>query len=81
MAQLSNDPVNCPVCKCAAVDIGRKDFDGKVIRCANCKDYEISGQRMLVFLAADAEHRADALAKAKRFARPGQRPLIDSRCI
>ena len=74
--------MKCPVCGAPAVDIGAKDFDGKVFRCAaSCKDFEIAGSQMLKFLAKSPDERADALAKAVRFAPPGQRPCINSRSV
>jgi hypothetical protein len=71
--------LNCPVCNAPAVDIGAKDFDGKVFRCsAACKDYEISGSQLLSLLAKDRTERADSFARAVRLASPGVRPRINS---
>jgi hypothetical protein len=72
--------MQCPVCSNPAVDIGPKGFDGKVLRCSQCKDYEISGSFLLKFLARSREDRGLALEKAKQFAPQGRRPSIDFRC-
>jgi hypothetical protein len=72
--------VQCPVCNNPAVDIGPKGFDGKVLRCPECKDYEISGSFLLKFLAWSREDRTLALEKARQFATHGGRPSIDFRC-
>jgi hypothetical protein len=74
--------MQCPVCGGAAVDIGARDFDGKVFRCGGkCKDYEIAGGQLLKFLAKTSSERADALARAARLAPAGTRPSIDSRSL
>lgn len=72
--------MKCPVCSQPAVDIGARDFDGRVFRCPQCKDYEITGSQMLKFLAASPSGRATALEAAKRLAVAGARPSINSRC-
>ena len=73
--------MKCPVCGAPAVDIGGKDFDGKVFRCsAKCKDYEIAGTHMLKFLALTPVDRAGALARATTLA-GGKRPSIDARSL
>ena len=73
--------MKCPVCGAPAVDIGAKDFAGKVFRCsAKCKDYEISGTYMLKFLALSPPDRAGALARATTLA-GGKRPAIDARSL
>jgi hypothetical protein len=68
--------MQCPVCSNQAVDIGPKGFDGKVLRCPQCKDYEISGSFLLKFLAWSREDRGLALAKARQLAAAGGRPSI-----
>jgi hypothetical protein len=74
--------MKCPVCGAPAVDIGARDFDGKVFRCAGaCKDFEIAGSQILRFLSKSPDGRADALAKAVSFAPPGKRPCIDGRSL
>jgi hypothetical protein len=74
--------MQCLVCGGPAIDIGRKDFDGRVFRCAGkCKDYEVAGSQLLKFLAGNRDQRADALAKAVSLAAPGKRPSIDSRSL
>jgi hypothetical protein len=74
--------MQCPVCKGAAVDIGPKDFDGRVFRCtAGCRDYEVAGTSMLRFLAASPDNRMAALEKAKSITKRGERPSINSLCI
>jgi hypothetical protein len=69
--------MKCPVCGDAAEEI-RTTFDGKSIRCPQCGEYDISGT---LFDSGDfqklgTEERRAALAKAKRTAQPGKRPMI-----
>jgi hypothetical protein len=70
--------MQCPVCSNQAVDIGPKSYDGKVLWCSQCKDYEISGTFLLKFLASTRAERGIALDKAKRLAASGVRPSINS---
>jgi hypothetical protein len=71
----------CPVCGERAIDITSMGFDGRSIRCVSCGDYDIGGRALMRILATDISNRRDALALARRFARNGQRPSIDRKCI
>ena len=74
--------MQCPVCGSPAVEIGARDFDGKVFRCAaKCRDYEIVGTHILKFLALSPAQRADALARAAIVAGSDRRPTIDARSL
>jgi hypothetical protein len=73
--------MDCPVCGQSAGDITNPGFRGRSVRCSACGDYDITSTASAKFDAANAERRNEALAKAKRFARGGQRPSIDSRFI
>ena len=72
--------MNCPVCGDTAEDITSPTFDGKSIRCTTCGDYDISGSIYDpgTLLKLEPDERKRALDKAKRSARPGQRPMITS---
>jgi hypothetical protein len=74
--------MQCPICNGVAEEIGRRDVDGRAFRCGGaCKDFEVTGSRLLKFLAADRPGRLSALERARQLARPGDRPVIDSRCL
>jgi hypothetical protein len=72
--------MRCPVCEGDARDITPPDFDGVVLRCVNCKDYDIATGYMERLLRLDLEDRARVLRKAKGFAGTG-RPSINSMCF
>jgi hypothetical protein len=57
-------------------------FDGIVIRCPTCKDYEVAGGAALTrFKNASVEERAAALKKAKAFQSVAERPTITTTCL
>jgi hypothetical protein len=74
--------MQCGVCTGAAKDITPPGFDGIVIRCPTCKDYEIAGGAALArFRNASVEERAAALKKAKAFQGLPGRPTITTTCL
>ena len=73
--------MKCPVCDGPAQDSTEPDFDGKSVKCDECGCYDITGTAMLPFEKLSQEKRKDALHKAKRFAKIGHGPVIDSRCF
>ena len=73
--------MECPVCGNYAQDITKADFDGIVVRCSQCRDYEIAGGDLEKLIALDIEDRVGVLQKAMRFAAPGTRPAISGTCF
>lgn len=70
--------MECPVCESPAEDVTPGGFDGRIIRCSVDGDFEIAGTVERRLAGLDLEGRKAALAKARRFAAPGQRPTITS---
>jgi hypothetical protein len=76
--------MRCPVYDGAsAEDITAPGFDGKSFRCPQCRDYSISGNLWDTgkWHALDRDERMAALGKARGFAAPGKKPVIDYRCV
>jgi hypothetical protein len=73
--------MQCCACGAVAQDKTPGDFDGVVINCPRCGEYEISGSALNNVLRLSLPECSDALAKAKRFVQTGSRPVIDSRCL
>jgi hypothetical protein len=74
--------MDCPICGAAAEDVPNT-IDGKSIRCPSCGEYEISGTAYDTgaLQKLEPEQRQAALAKAKRLAQPGKRPMITSNSL
>ena len=72
--------MQCCGCGAAAQDKTRGDLDGLRIDCPHCGVYEVSGSVLDRLLRLSMPERAEALARAKRFAAPGEVPEIDGRC-
>jgi hypothetical protein len=70
--------MQCSVCAAPASNITPGDFDGLVVRCPHCHDYEIAGTVMDKFLRLQLSERMDVLRKAQAQAKPGIRPSITS---
>ena len=76
--------MKCPVCDGPAQEIMEPGGpDSQIIECMVCGAYEIAGTVLAIYRweVLCREERKDGLLKAKRFAKPGQRPIIDSRCF
>jgi hypothetical protein len=73
--------MQCCACGAVAQDKTPGDFDGVVINCPRCGEYEIIGSALNNVLRLSLPECADALAKAKRVVQTGQRPVIDARCL
>jgi hypothetical protein len=73
--------MQCCACGAGAKDKTPADFDGVVIECLRCGEYGISGDALNNVLRLSVPQCADALAYARRLAKAGHRPIIDSRCI
>ena len=73
--------MQCCACGAVAQDKTPGDFDGVVIDCPRCGEYEINGTVLDTVLRLGLPECAVALDKAKRLARAAHRPIIDSRCL
>jgi TIR domain len=71
--------MDCPVCGQTAEEI-LNTIDGVTVNCPDCREYDISSSAMAEkrWQDLEPEQRREALAKAKRSAQPGKRPLITS---
>jgi hypothetical protein len=66
----------CSVCGAPAKNIAPGDFDGLIVSCTHCREYEIAGTVVNKLLRLSLSERQDVLEKARRQASPGQRPAI-----
>jgi len=73
--------MQCSVCGAPAQNITPPDFDGLVVRCSHCREYEIEGTVVNRLLRLTLTERMDALQAAKQLASPGVRPSITSACF
>jgi hypothetical protein len=71
--------LNCAVCGNKADPLPRT-FDGDGFRCASCGDYGISGTvpALEKWKNLGPSQRLEALANAKKQAKPGKLPIITS---
>ena len=70
--------MQCSVCGAEAENLAMGDFDGLVVRCKHCGEYEIADDALNGFLRLDYDDRVAALGAAKGAAEAGQRPAIKS---
>ena len=68
------------VCTGAATDITLAGFEGIVVRCPNCGDYEVADSALRRFQTASLSERGAALRKAKSLKTTG-RPTITTTCV
>ena len=73
---LSIPAIPCPVCEDPASNLTPPHFDGVIIRCDKCRDFEISGMAFGKLQELDLLERIDVLRKAQKLAEPGARPTI-----
>jgi hypothetical protein len=73
--------MQCLICTGAAKDLTSADFDGHVVGCPKCGDYEVAGSIWGRFRNASVEERASALRKAKSFQGLAKRPTITTACF
>jgi hypothetical protein len=71
--------MQCPLCSGPANDITPTDFDGEIIHCPLCGDYEIAGNVQGRFTRSALEDRRSAWRKS--FLGPAMRPRITSACF
>jgi hypothetical protein len=70
----------CLVCTGAAKDLTTPGFDGRIVGCLNCGNYEIAGSAWQRFRNASQDERLAALKKGKAF-QTLSRPTITSTCF
>lgn len=70
--------MQCSVCGAEAENLGSGDFDGLVVRCKHCGEYEIADDALNDFLRLDYDERVAVLVEAKGAAGTGRRPAIKS---
>jgi hypothetical protein len=68
--------MQCSVCGAEAEDLSSGDFDGLIVRCKRCGEYEIADGALNDFLRLDYDARVAALAKAKSSVEAKRRPAI-----
>jgi hypothetical protein len=68
--------MQCAVCGAEAEDLTRGDFDGVIVGCKRCGEYEVVDGVLNDFLRLDYDQRVAALEAAKAAAEPGGRPSI-----
>jgi hypothetical protein len=72
--------MECPVCCAPARTVRLPAFEGKSIKCPNCRDYDVSKavlERGLL-QKLDRAQRRDVLERARTGAAPNTRPVITS---
>jgi hypothetical protein len=73
--------MQCPVCAAQAKNLTPSTYDGVVVGCPRCGDYQITSTVFDKLLRLGAEERADALQKAKQHVSLGARPTISTSCF
>lgn len=70
--------IDCPVCEAPAEEANAGTFDGIVVQCPECGEFGVvrTVYKTGALKNLDLEGRRSALAKAKRDAEPGERPVI-----
>jgi rRNA maturation protein Nop10 len=73
--------MNCPICGAEAQNATPGDFDGLIVDCRHCGNYQIRDEALNDFLRLDFDARRSALERVKQSAKPGARPSIDRSCL
>ena len=73
--------MQCPVCAAQAKNLTPGTYDGVIVGCPRCGDYQITGTVFDKLLRLGAEERVEALQRAKQRATPGARPTISTTCF
>jgi hypothetical protein len=71
------EPIPCPVCEDPARNRTPPGFDGQIIHCDKCRDFEVSGTALRELQKLDLLERIDVLRRAQSLAAPGERPAIN----
>jgi hypothetical protein len=66
----------CSICGAPAKSLTPGDFDGLIVSCPHCHEYEVAGAELNQLLRLALSQRREVLLRAKRQAPPGQRPII-----
>jgi hypothetical protein len=73
--------MQCPVCGAVAKNLAPATYDGLIVGCPRCGEYQITGTVFDNLLRLGPEDRSEALQRAKRRATLGARPTISSTCL
>jgi hypothetical protein len=73
--------IPCAVCRRTASNRTPPDFDGVIVRCASCRDYDVSGTVLRKLEQLPIADRLVVLGKARNSAEPGRRPSITRACF
>ena len=68
--------MQCSICGAEAENLTPGDYDGLVVRCKRCGEYEVSDNALNDLLRLDFDARVAALDTAQRAAGPHERPAI-----
>jgi hypothetical protein len=66
----------CSVCGAPAKNLTPGNFDGLIVSCPHCQQYEVAGPTLNQLLRLALSQRHEVLLRAKRQTPPGQRPII-----
>jgi hypothetical protein len=69
--------MNCPICGAEAMNETPGDFDGLIVECKHCGEYEIPDDVLNSLIRLDFDARKAALEKAKSQTRAGARASIE----
>ncbi len=70
--------MNCPVCGAEAKNSTPGDFDGLIVECRHCGNYKIRDDALNAFLRLDFDARRSTFEGAKKSAKSGAIPSIDT---
>ncbi len=73
--------MQCSVCGAEAENLTPGDFDGLIVRCKRCGEYEVRDLALNELLRLDFNGRVAALEKAKSDTSPEGRPTITAACL
>jgi hypothetical protein len=73
--------MQCLVCAGEARDLTPQNFDGRVIACSSCGNYEVAGGASDRLRNASQQERAAALAKAAALKGVARWPTIKTICF
>jgi hypothetical protein len=72
--------MQCPICDGSARNRTPPDYDGIVVSCISCGNFEIASGYLDKLRALEPSERSEVLNKAKRLAKFAS-PSIDRRCF
>jgi uncharacterized Zn finger protein len=71
--------MQCPICENSeAEDVTPTTFDGRMIRCPDCGEFDLSGTLVArkTLLTLTRQERREALQRARRRTKEGWRPIL-----